>query len=227
MQKNAMQKKKRLGDKSLNWIKDTKKSSPMTSVSKKEVKSKSKAKRLGVLKQYVSEKADVKKIKPEKADVKKIKFEKALHPIPDKSVTIYKRKKKVTHKEKEIKEKIEVARNEKVEEKKITAPEKVKFKTGEIIETAKKEVTKVTDTITKPFGFIKRLSIKKGLNSVISVSTHPIRTVSSIDRKITMSVKKISLPDNENMIDNNIVKPIKNVDDSVSRVVKKFLDSIL
>ena len=103
----------------------------------------------------------------------------------------------------------------------------MKFKTGEIIETAKKEVTKVTDTITKPFGSIKRLSIKKGLNSVISAFTYPVRAVSSIDRKITMSVKKISLPDNENIIDNNIVKPIKNVDGSINRVVNKFLDSIL
>ena len=74
---------------------------------------------------------------------------------------------------------------------------------------------------------IKRLSIKKRLNSVFSAFTYPVRAVSSIDRKITASVKKISLPDNENMIDNNIVKPIKAVDDSVSRVVKKFLDSIL
>ena len=211
-----MQRKKRLGDESLNLIKDTKESSPMTSVSKKEVKGSSKAKRLGVLKQYVSEKAEVRKIKPEKA----------LPTIPDKSATIVKRKKKVTPKEKEIKEKIEVSGKEKVEEKKITVPEKVKFKTGEIIETAKKEVTKVTDTITKPLGTIKRLNIKKGLNSVISVSTHPVRVVSSIDRKITVSVRKISLSDNKNMIDNNIVKPIKAVDDSVSRVVKKFLDSI-
>ena len=102
-----MQKKKKLGDESLNWIKDTKKSSPITSVSKKEVKGSSKAKRLGVLKQYVSE----------KAEVKKIKFEKASPPIPDKSATIVKRKKKVTPKEKEIKEKIEVSRKEKVEKK--------------------------------------------------------------------------------------------------------------
>ena len=221
-----MQRKERLGDESLNWIKDTKESSPMTSVSKKEVKGSSKAKRLGVLKQYVSEKAEVRKIKPEKAEVKKIKFEKALPPIPDKSATIVKRKKKVTPKEKGIKEEIEVSRKEKVEEKKITAPEKVKFKTGEIIETAKKEVTKVTDTITKPLGSIKRLNIKKGLNSVISVSTHPVRVVSSIDRKITVSVRKINLSEKSNLIDIHIVKPIKNVDDSINRAVNKFLDSI-
>ncbi len=59
-----MQRKKRLGNESLNWIKDTKESSPMTSVSKKELKGKSKAKMLGVLKQYVYEKSEVKKIKP-------------------------------------------------------------------------------------------------------------------------------------------------------------------
>ena len=212
-----MQRKKRLGDESLNWIKDTKELSRMTSVSKKELKGKSKAKMLGVLKQYVSEKAEVKKIKPKKA----------LPPIPDKSATIVKRKKKFPPRKKEIKEKIEVSRKEKVEEKKITAPEKIKFKTGEIIETAKKEVTKVTDTITKPLGSIKRLSIKKGLNSVISVSTHPIRTISSIDRKITTSVRKISLFDNRNLINNRIVKPVKNVDDSINRAVNKFLDSIL
>ena len=212
-----MQRKKRLGDESLNWIKDTKESSQMTSVSKKELKGKSKAKMLGVLKQYVSEKAEVKKIKSEKAHP----------PIPVKSSTIVKRKKKVTPREKKVKEKIEVSGKEKVEEKKITAPEKVKFKTGEIIETAKKEVTKVTDTITKPLGSIKRLSIKKGLNSVISVSTHPIRTISSIDRKITTSVRKISLFDNRNLINNRIVKPVKNVDDSINRAVNKFLDSIL
>ena len=75
--------------------------------------------------------------------------------------------------------------------------------------------------------FIKRQNIKKRLNSVFSASTYPVRAISSIDRKITMSVKKISLPDDRNLIDNNIVKPIKAVDDSVSRVVKKFLDSIL
>jgi len=212
-----MQRKKRLGDESLNWIKDTEESTPMTSVSKKEAKGKSKAKRLGVLKQYVSEKAEVKKIMPEKAPL----------PIPDKSATIVKRRKKVAPKEKEIKEKIEISGKEEVEEEKITAPEKVEFKTGEIIETAKKEVTKVTDTITKPLRSIKRLNIKKGLNSVVSVSTHPIRTISSIDRKITTSVRKMSVVNERNLINNRIVKPIKNVDDSINRVVNKFLDSIL
>ena len=71
------------------------------------------------------------------------------------------------------------------------------------------------------------MNIKKGLNSVVSASTHPIRTISSIDRKITMSVGKISLFDEKNLINNRIVKPLKSVDDSINRAVKKFLDSIL
>jgi len=40
-----MQREKRSGDKFLNWIKDTKESSPVTSVSKKEAKGSSKGKR--------------------------------------------------------------------------------------------------------------------------------------------------------------------------------------
>ena len=133
-----MQRKKRLGEESLNWIKETKKSPPVTSVSKKGAKSKSKTKRLGVLKQYVSEEAEVKKIKRKKAPPL----------IPEESATIVKGKKEdITKKE------IAPSRKKKVKEKEIPTPEKVKSITGEIIETAKKEVTKVTDTITKTFEY--------------------------------------------------------------------------
>ena len=132
-----MHKKKKLGDESLNWIKDTKGSSPMTSVSKKKSKSKSKSKRLGVLKQYVSEEAEVKKIKSEEAPP----------PIPGDSATIVKRKKGITHKKKEIKEKITVSEKkevkedikEEVKEKEAVTPEKEEIKKIEALE--KKEVT--------------------------------------------------------------------------------------
>jgi len=88
--------KKKLGDESLDWIKDTKESSPKTSMSKKEVKGKSKSKRLGVLKQYVSKETEVEKIKPEKESLS----------IPDDSATIVKMKKDVEPKKKEIREEI-------------------------------------------------------------------------------------------------------------------------
>jgi len=90
-----VRRKKKSGDDSLNWINDTKESSSMTSVSKKEAKGRSKSKRLGVLKQYVSEEAEGKKIKPEKMPP----------PILDESAT---NKKEVPTKEKEIKEEISV-----------------------------------------------------------------------------------------------------------------------
>jgi len=135
-----VRRKKKLGDESLNWIKDTKGSSPMTSVSKKETKGESKSKRLGVLKQYVSEEAEVKKIKSEKAPP----------PIPDDSPTIVKRKKGITHKKKEIKEKITVSEKEEikedikeeVKEKEAVTPEKEEIKKIEALE--KKEVTDTT-----------------------------------------------------------------------------------
>ena len=98
-----MQRKKRLGEESLDWIKETKKSPPVTSVSKKGAKSKSKTKRLGVLKQYVSEEAEVKKIKTKKRPPL----------IPDESATIVKGKKEVTPEEDEIKEEISVGEKSK------------------------------------------------------------------------------------------------------------------
>ena len=237
-----MQRKKRLGDDSLGWITDTKGSSQETNDSPEKVISKpkraAKSVKLDVLKHYVSE----------EAEGKKVKAEKATPPIPDKSTTIVKGKNVVTPKKegvKEVKEKAaallekeaampekeEIKETEPVEEKaaKIeeTSYEKIKFTTGEIIGTVKKEAAKAADIIAKPVSTIKKQNIKKKLNSVFSAFTYPVKAISSVDRKITMSVKKISLPDNSKLIDNNILKPIKDVDDSVSRVVKKFLDSIL
>ena len=96
-----MHRKKKLGDESLNWIKDTKETSSKTSDSKKKVKSKpkrvQKSVELDVLKQYVSEEAEGKEIKPEKASP----------PILDGSATV-KRKREDTPKEEQIKEEISV-----------------------------------------------------------------------------------------------------------------------
>ena len=149
-----MQRKKKLGDESLDWIKDTKESSSMTSVSKKEAKGKSKAKRLGVLKQYVSEEAEVKKIKTKKRPPL----------IPDESATIVKGKKEVTPKEEEIKEEISVG------EKRITVRSKKIFLYP--ISRLKKTVNDISDNFLSgiwltgvTIGLVKRSAdkIKKSI----------------------------------------------------------------
>ena len=120
-----MQRKKRLGDDSLDWIKDTKETSPKTSDSKKKVENKpkraAKSVKLDVLKHYVSEEAEEKKIIPKKAPPP---------PIPKESATIVRGKKEVTPEKEKVREDIK----EEVEEKEAAIPEKEEIKKIEVLE---------------------------------------------------------------------------------------------
>ena len=128
-----MHRKKKLGYESLNWIKDTNEESPKTSDSKKKVKrgqkGMQKSVELDVLKQYVSEEAEGKKIKSEKAPP----------PVPKESATIVRGKKMITPKKEEIKEVKEktavILENEAVKlEKEAAIPEKEEIKKIEVLE---------------------------------------------------------------------------------------------
>ena len=220
-----MQRKQRLGDESLNWIKDTKGSSKDTDDSSGKPKRAVKSVKLDALKHYVSEEAEGKKVKPGKTPPL----------ITDKSATIVKGKKQIAPKKEEakvVKEK-KVTAPEKEETKKVEAKEelisyeKIKSKTGDIIGAVKKEGAKVTETISKPISSIKWQIIKKKFDSIITASASPVKAISSIDKKINVSVRKINIFNGGNLLDNNIVKPIKDIDDKVNRAVNKILGKIL
>lgn len=221
-------KRKALGDESLSWIDQTGESAE-----------------LEVLKQYVSEEAEPQKGEtPEPSSL-----------FPNDTPTIVKKKKRGKQMEEKSEEMPSVSGNEAIveeikeevkeieevlsekeeatkidtEEKKIQKEisyEKIKVKTAEALGTVKEKGTQVVDAISKTFGS-EKLNIKKIVDSVVSTCSQPIRALSSIDRNINNSVKKIMHIDDKSLIDKNVVKPIKNLETSINHEIKKFLDAIL
>lgn len=206
-------KRKTLGDESLSWIDKT-----------------GESEELGVLKEYVSEESE-----PDKG-----RRPGASSLFHDDASTIGKKKKRGKQGEEiieEIKEEAkkmgetisEKTENIKTEEKKVREKisyEKIKVKTADALGTAAKMGNQAVDAISKAFGS-EKLNIKQMADSVASACSQPLETLSSIDRNINNSVKNLMQIDDKSLIDNNLVKPIKNIEASINLEIKKLLGLIL
>lgn len=211
-------KRKTLGNKSLHWINQTEGS-----------------KKLDVLKQYISEEEEVKNSGIPKISslfhddtqtiVRKKNKAKKTGRKSEEAMSVSEKEAIVDEIKEEFREETEKIETEKKKEeiKKEISHEKIKVKPSEALGRAKKKGAQVVDKISKAIGS-EKLNIKKMVNSAVSTCSHPIGTISSIDRNINNSVKKIMRFDDKNLIDNNIMKPIKDIDVSVNRKIKKLLN---
>lgn len=221
-------KRKTLGDESLSWIDNTGESGE-----------------LDVLKEYVSEEEELKKIQGSDTSslfhddsstiVKKKKSDKQMEEKSEETQSVSGNESVVEEIKEEVEEigkivsKKEEAKKIKTEKKKIqekTSYEKIKIKTADALGTVKQKGTQAVDAISKAFG-PEKLNIKKMADSVVSACSQPLGTLSSIDRDINNSVKKIMRFDDKGLIDKNVVGPIKNLDASINHEIKKLLGGIL
>ena len=155
-------------------------------------------------------------VKKEDVTIKeKTKIEEPTVYIPEDSSSIV--KKKAAAKKKKAK---------KIEIEAIPPEEREKSRTSKMIASFKKGGGKVSQKIAQPFKSGKP-RIKKTVSAAIDVSKHPVKTLSSIDKKITKSMKKITSIGDSGSAKKSIIKNIKETDSKISKSAKKLMDSIL
>jgi len=148
--------------------------------------------------------------------------------IPEDSSSIL--KKKAAAKKEKIEKKEKAApkkkKAEKIEIEAIPQEEREKSRTSKMIASFKKGGRKVSQKIAQPFKVAKP-RIKKTVSAAIDVSKHPVKTLSSIDKKITKSMKKITFIGNSRSANKSIIKNIKETNSKITKSAKKLIDSIL
>ena len=183
-------------------------------------------------------KPDEKKISPEyevkKEEVipeKKIVIERPSVLIPEDSTAIVKKKTADVSQEKKISWKGKIPSEEKrtaAAAAKEEAPPSVKRKwmrMSSIAGTMKKGGKKVSGVVVKPFKSGKT-QFKKSVNSLVNVSRQPVKAISTVDRKITNSMKKVVLFGDTGNADKGVLNNIKSADSKITKSAKKLIDSI-
>lgn len=175
------------------------------------------------------------KYEVKKEDVKpkeEIKSEKPAVVIPDDSSTIVKKKKDVVFgkEAKSEKPKAPVEKEETVtaaaREKTPSSGKRKLLRMSALSETLKKGGKKVSGTIVKPFKSDKAL-FKKTAGTVFNMSKQPVRAISSVDRKITQSMKKVVIFGESGTTGNKLLNNIQAIDEKITISAKKLIDSVL
>ncbi len=108
-------------------------------------------------------------------------------------------------------------------------------KTGKVVEIAKSKTAGILVSIKKVSGKFAITvpqayssdAMKKTLDVTIAAIKHPLDTVSSIDKKITKSMKKGVSAISKNVGDNVILNNLISTDRYLTKSVKEFVDSIV
>ncbi len=175
------------------------------------------------------------KYEVKKEDVKpkeEIKSEKYSVGIPDDSSTIVKKKKDIVSAKEAKSEKLKapVEKEETVtaaaKEKTPSSAKRKLLRMSALSEQFKKGGKKVSGTIVKPFKSDKAI-FKKTAGIVFNMSKQPVRAISSVDRKITQSMKKVVIFGESGITGNKLLNNIQAIDEKITKSAKKLIDSVL
>ena len=140
--------------------------------------------------------------------------------VPDDSTTIVKRKTNAAS-GKEAKTEKPKAPVKKEETVTAAAKEKTSSSTKRkllwmpaVSESLKKGGKKVSGVIVKPFKFDKSI-FRKSAGAVLNVSKQPVKAVSSVDRKITRSMKKVAMFGDPGVTEGKLINKIQLTDSSI------------
>lgn len=158
------------------------------------------------------------------------KIEESIVYIPEDSSSIVKKRGAVKKETIEKKEKVSLQKKKAAKiiigAEAIPSGKREKSRTSKIVVALKKGGKEIPQKIAASFKSVKP-GIKKTVGVAFNVSRHPVKALSDVDHKITQSMKKVASFDNSENAEKSILKNIKSTDNTITKSVKKLLDSIL